>query len=191
MSAGEVAQVWSVDDIENAVIGAVGRMMAEDRHLMLYDCSEMAIIHRVAVYLEGAFPGHGHSVDCEYNRNLHATKRVQLPGQPHPTTRTRPDLVIHKRGLYGHYNSLFAMEAKKVDNPDDVEDDYDKLRALRDGVHAYDVVAFLLLKSRPEDTKDPIGATLAFGRDRPVLAFPDTAPALSRGDWWRHDRNGN
>jgi hypothetical protein len=162
-------------DVEDKVVAAVRRMMAEDDHLLLVDCSEMAIVHRIGVYLEDAFEGF--DVDCEYNRALRAPKRVQRPGRRAPSP-VLPDLVVHGRG--GYERSLLVLEAKKKRS----EDDLAKLRELLAEPHRYAVAAFLLLRTRREGSEAPIGARLSFscGRTEP---FGDAPPPCLGADWFQ------
>lgn len=174
-------------DVEDRVVRAVRRMMVDDAHLLLKDCSEMAIMHRIAVYLEADF--YGWHVDVEYNRDGHDPKapRFDVPDR----SLAVPDVLVHGRGT--NDRNLVVIEAKKESQRRVVtqrgrtqeEEDFDKLRAYRRPPFQYAVISFLLMRTRLKDTHDPIGATLMFaGRAEPVSFGQDTAPAPPRADWF-------
>jgi hypothetical protein len=188
-------------EIERRLICAVGHMVVKDRHLMENDGSERSIIHRVGVYLEGAFPP-GWDVDCEYNLDgmtPNDPKAFMLPSAepPHGDTErlVTPDLIVHKRGSSAPGANILAVEAKKLHTGRDwlteIEDDFDRLRVLRDR-RGYAVVAFLLLQTRRKRSTRSIGALLAFGtRDAEPFTVPfgeDDPPSLPREDWFQRGR---
>jgi hypothetical protein len=93
---------------------ALERLLRNDLHLLQFDVSERAITHKLAEYLQPLFENR--HVDCEYNRNGHEPKRVNLP-EPDNLTQTRysptyPDIIVHLRGT-NDYNTLI-VEAKKT-----------------------------------------------------------------------------
>jgi hypothetical protein len=114
--------------------------------------SEMAIAHRLAVYLEqklGAFPQIsevGCVIDCEYNRHLSGGKRVYIAKQlAHIVTEANrtvrddpddaercvfsvlPDIVLHRRRT--DEQNLLVIELKKESNPENRDYDHFKLHA--------------------------------------------------------------
>lgn len=68
---------------------------------------EIAISHRLAVYLERNLTNKGLSVDLEYNK--HGTNNKLLDGEP-----IRPDIVIHSRG--NDNKNLMVIEVKKSEH---------------------------------------------------------------------------
>lgn len=59
------------------VVIALDRLIDKDRLLFEIDVNERSITHRLALYLQGAFPGW--HVDCGYNRDEFETKELELP----------------------------------------------------------------------------------------------------------------
>jgi hypothetical protein len=143
-------------DIKERVVRAMNSLLERDAYLLQHAVSEQSITHRLALYLEGEFPGS--NVDCEYDKNIdHATGRKNIPG----VGDARPDIIVHRRGA-NYPTNLLAIEAKKHDSPEPTDRDWWKLRGLLDpaGEYRFKVVAFLLLW-----VGDPIGATLVFDGD--------------------------
>lgn len=114
--------------------------------------SEMAIAHRLAVYLEQFIPKFPEIameevvVDCEYNRHKSGGKRVYIAKHlAHIVTEANrtvrddpdnvdrcifsvlPDIVIHKRRT--DVKNLLVIELKKETNPENREYDHFKLHA--------------------------------------------------------------
>ena len=143
-------------------------------------------------------------MDCEYNLDGIAPndpKAFMLPSStpPHRDVKrlVTPDLIVHKRGSSAPGANLLAVEAKKVGTArewlTEAEDDFDRLRVLRDK-RGYAVVAFLLLRTRPKRATMRIGARLAFGtRDAEPFTEPfgEAPPDLPREDWSRCGRLGS
>jgi hypothetical protein len=175
-------------DVEGRVVRAVRRMMVDDAHLLLKDCSEMAVMHRIAVYLEADF--YGWHVDVEYNRDGHNPKAAQFDVPDRSLV--VPDVLVHGRGT--NDRNLVVIEAKKQSQRNTrgeaggrtlEEEDFDKLRAYRRAPFRYAVIAFLLVRTRLKDTHDPIGATLVFAeRAEPVRFEGNDAPPPPRADWF-------
>lgn len=114
--------------------------------------SEMAIAHRLAVYLEQIIPmfpeiaNEEVVVDCEYNRHRSDGKRINISKQlAHIVTEANrtirgdpenedrcvfsvlPDIVVHERRTDA--KNLLVIELKKETNPENREYDQLKLKA--------------------------------------------------------------
>ena len=112
------------------VAAALARLLRDDVYLLEVDANERSISHRLALYLEEEFPGR--DVDCEYNRDRHEPKRLQLEPEnvrsdDEQGKTVYPDIIVHKRG---EPRNLLAIEIKK-DTGENGDKDLQKLRALR------------------------------------------------------------
>lgn len=102
----------TVDEIESAIWTAVQRFAERDHYLAQMNVCERSMTHKIAGYLESSFPDW--DVDCEYNRNGHGPKIVDLPGYTlgrWKGRKTYPGIVIHRRG--DNKRNLLILEAKK------------------------------------------------------------------------------
>ncbi len=65
-------------DVETAdrVIECVRQLLQSDAYLLRVDVNERAIAHRLAIYVQNAFPDW--HVDCEYNRDGHDPKEIDF-----------------------------------------------------------------------------------------------------------------
>ena len=92
----EVAQA------EKLVLEAARHLLNQDRYLFANDLNERSITHKFAEYLQHQFPEW--NVDCEYNRDHHDPKRLDLPsrhdisGDDVNAKTVFPDIIIHERG---------------------------------------------------------------------------------------------
>jgi hypothetical protein len=115
----------------NKLVVALHEFYARECHLLDKDLGERALAHRLAVRIEGHFPGW--DVDCDYNRL--GERRMLLPkGTIVSTDDTLgksiyPDIVVHRRTVP---ENLLAIEVRKAGNHQPVEHDRHKLRALTD-----------------------------------------------------------
>lgn len=84
--------------LAEAVIHAVQTLLDHDAYLLLADVNERTVTHRLAVYVEQAFPGW--DVDCEYNRDGHDPKEIAFGSgdDAEHGSRAFPDVIVHKRG---------------------------------------------------------------------------------------------
>lgn len=109
-----------------AMLTALQLLLDRDFDLLLLDANERAITHRFAMYLQDELPEW--QVDCEYNRDGHNPKRVDLP-HLYPTdddtegTTVFPDVIAHRRGREENY---LVIEFKKM--KPGYSDDVDKLK---------------------------------------------------------------
>ncbi len=105
-------------DVKSRLLSALETLVEKDNHLLTVDANERSITHRLAVYLEGLFPGW--NVDCEYNKNLGKVKRLfefkrSIDNDNDQGVSVYPDIIIHRRGPDGE--NLAVIEAKKSNNP--------------------------------------------------------------------------
>lgn len=72
----------------------------------------------MAVYLEKYFPKY--NIDCEYNRmaDVDGTYSLRSPKRIHGTEKSRPDILVHKRGP-DTKNNLLVVELKKSSSDND------------------------------------------------------------------------
>lgn len=98
-----------------------------DIHLIEIDANERSITHKLAQYLTDEFEGW--DVDCEYNRDGHEPKRINLETQniksdDEKAVTVYPDIIIHRRGTK---ENLVVIEVKKSSSRD-ISFDEKKLR---------------------------------------------------------------
>lgn len=136
------------EQIEQAIKGALQKLVYEDRYLFEVDANERTLTHRMAIYLEEKIREvqGGWNVDCEYNRDVTSrkepySKKLWLADDPPPrdyddapyadenATTVFPDIIIHKRGKSGdEEGNLVVIEVKKSTSL--VGNGYDKERKL-------------------------------------------------------------
>ncbi len=85
--------------LAEAVIHAVQTLLDLDAYLLWADVNERTVMHRLAIYVEQAFPGW--DVDCEYNRDGHDPKEIAFGSgdDAEHGSRVFPDAIGHKRGM--------------------------------------------------------------------------------------------
>ena len=97
-----VAEVLRACEPGELVLDALQRVIDLDADLLAADANERSITHRFAMYLQALLPEW--QVDCEYNRDGHNPKRVNLPTTQHPDDEDTdaktvfPDVIAHRRG---------------------------------------------------------------------------------------------
>lgn len=111
--------------LAEAVIHAVQTLLDRDAYLLWADVNERTVTHRLAIYVEQAFPGW--DVDCEYNRDGHDPKEIAFGSgdDAEHGSRVFPDVIVHKRGTT---ENLVVFELKKSNNPESDARDFEKLR---------------------------------------------------------------
>lgn len=113
------------------VVAALQLFYARESFLLDRDVGERALTHRLAVHLEGQFPGW--DIDCDYDRLGERT--LWLPHgsivstDDHLAKSIYPDIVVHRREVP---DNLLAIEIRKSVNHQPLEHDRHKLRALTD-----------------------------------------------------------
>ena len=101
--------------VEESTRAAINELLRNDAHLLITDNSERAIANRLGRYLENNFPEW--DVDCEYNRNGDAVKRLIYAVEPNGNASERdviPDIIVHHRGTD---ENLIAFELKRKRPP--------------------------------------------------------------------------
>ena len=114
------------EEVKDRLYAAYHALLRHDRVLLDLDANERSITHKLAEYLQREFPDW--NVDCEYNRDKDAPKR--LPVQCISTDDTDdhtvfPDIIIHHRNID---DNLVVIEAKKSSTSAG-GDDEEKLKA--------------------------------------------------------------
>lgn len=132
-------------EIVGKVIAAIKLLFESDKFLFQVNSSERSISHRLALYLTPQFADF--DVDCEYNRDAHEIKRLQLAdvcgrsadsdGSP-----VLPDIIVHRRGTE---DNELVIEIKKSTSSVPDEFDLEKLTAFREELH-YKAALFLRIK---------------------------------------------
>ncbi len=118
------------------------RALLEDKELAYADPAERAIVHRLAVLLEGSFPGW--SIGVEWNRREDVVKRLRYDATEDELIREGaivPDLIVHR---VGKRENLLVVEVKKASNKD-FNGDIWKLEGMTDQAGDYGYVAGLHL----------------------------------------------
>jgi hypothetical protein len=119
--------------IDRLLNQALELLCKHDRSLFDDDASERAICHRLALYLQEAFPDF--HVDCEYNRHhnetdfrkwLRSEDVLRAAGrgpeiEDGDSVTVFPDIIVHRRNTN---DNLLVIEAKKTTS--NVPDGYDK-----------------------------------------------------------------
>ena len=160
---------------------AVADFITCDVDLLDLSAHEQAISHRIAVYLESIYGPKELNVDCEYNKHLGESKRVDLQNiNPEefktcncdscetivngniyeiPRKYFRPDILVHSRG--NDERNLIAIEVKKSK---ECPFDEAKLRALTKprnagGEYGYELGVFIwFIKNEPQYKWFVVGA---------------------------------
>lgn len=121
-------------DVRSALKSALQELLEIDGHLLKTDCNERSITHRLAVHLAKHFPNH--DIDCEYNRDGHDTKKLQLSKMPSMVSTDAsdaatvfPDVIVHVRGC--SCDNLLVVELKKSSSSVNSDRDLEKLRAFK------------------------------------------------------------
>jgi hypothetical protein len=113
------------------LVTALGEFYAHETFLLEKDLGERALTHRLAVHLEGQYPGW--DVDCDYNRL--GERMLRLPHGTIVSTDDAlgksiyPDIVVHQRAIP---RNLLAIELRKASNNQSLEHDQQKLKAMTD-----------------------------------------------------------
>lgn len=113
---------------------AINLLLENDSYLLVTDVNERSISHRMAMYLQELFKDW--DVDCEYNRDGHDAKILNLPSKKsHFIEATEdytvfPDIIVHHRGR-GTGRNLLVIEIKKTTSQIKCDGDIDKLKAFK------------------------------------------------------------
>lgn len=115
----------------DAVAGALNDLLLHDSYLLTSDANERSITFRFAMHLQARLPEW--TVDCEYNRDGVAPKRIAFLGlyadaEDEEARTVFPDIVVHRRGTRENY---LVMEFKKSTSQVSKEIDIRKLAEYR------------------------------------------------------------
>jgi hypothetical protein len=116
-------------EIIDKISQAFRRLLSKDAPLFIADVNERSMTHRFAMYLQDEFPEY--DVDCEYNRNGLAPKRLEnfkesIDSDDSNGVTVYPDIIVHHRRLNDNY---IVIEAKKTSSTRG--DDLEKLKAYK------------------------------------------------------------
>ena len=134
------------NDIEQILLAAIRELYKRDRGLIEHGVHEVAITHRLAIYIEDALRKSGDSeshVDIEYNKNMRKQKELVL-GEGGK----RPDIIIHKRQSNKH-NQLI-VELKKNKSIEEGDDDDRKLKGATEPTHTFQFTLGVYLNLKPD-----------------------------------------
>ncbi len=117
--------------IAEKVVSALRSLFSTDSFLLESDAHERSISHRLALHLTPLFQEY--DVDCEYNRDKHDPKVVDLPAICTSQSTTDgsyvfPDIIVHHRNTD---NNLLVIEIKKSTSSVSERCDIEKLKAFR------------------------------------------------------------
>jgi hypothetical protein len=104
-----------LDEIVNILDNSILDLIKNDNYLLKTTSGELAINHRLAIYLERNLPERlkNYNVDCEYYRDVqNKSNRKQ--------NNLTPDIIIHKRGNNYPTNYLYIEAKRFKSNNDDV-----------------------------------------------------------------------
>lgn len=117
-------------DTAERVVRAIEELLSVDAKLLELDVNERALSHRLGCHMRSQFPDW--DVDCEYNRDGHDPKRLNL--DPIATGAMNvsgdyvyPDIIVHRRDTS---NNHLVIEMKKASGAEP-DHDFRKLRAYR------------------------------------------------------------
>ena len=121
-----------------------------DKKLFEINVNERSITHRLALYLQDLYQDW--NVDCEYNRDKHDPKELELPDLEPNNKDTDaqtvfPDIIIHKRCSDKNY---LVIEAKKTSSSVSKDTDIKKLKAFRNQL-GYKYALFIEFSVNPNE----------------------------------------
>jgi len=155
-------------ELKTAFDKALDNFIKDDHDLLWLDASERAISHKFAEHLQREFPGW--HVDCEYNRQRHRAKVIQISkdkwkelvkagkadeaikyedlmvAEDPPTV--FPDIIVHHRDTQ---NNLLVVEIKKSHSADIGWDEHKLDAYLRE--LQYQAGVLLVLKTGAKSTR--------------------------------------
>ena len=129
---------------------ALNCLFMGDKKLFEINVNERSITHRFALYLQDLYQDW--NVDCEYNRDGHSPKELELkelePNNKDTDAQTVfPDIIIHKRGSDENY---LVIEAKKTSRSVSRNTDIKKLKAFRNQL-GYKYALFIEFSVKPNE----------------------------------------
>jgi len=136
--------------IEKALNASIDLLLRADADILEIDVNERTISHRLAEYLEPHFPGW--NIDCEYNRDGHKSKRLDIVPRRVMSDDTKatpvcPDIIIHQRGTQ---QNLLVIEIKKTTSRENDDYDFRKLRAFKQQL-GYRFAVFIKIRTEEDN----------------------------------------
>ncbi|MFH4804432.1 hypothetical protein WMQ58_22245 [Vibrio diabolicus] len=146
MMNNQIREILSSNPVGSQVIRALERFISIDSHLLIINANERSMTHRIAIYLQEEFADY--HVDCEYNRDDHEPKEIDLgtenlDGYDTNAVTVYPDIVVHERGNNDH--NLLVIEFKKSSSSIGDSKDIAKLNAFKTSLN-YQNSLFIELK---------------------------------------------
>lgn len=132
------------------LIKALTCLFTVDKKLFEINVNERSITHRLALYLQDLYQDW--NVDCEYNRDKHDPKELELP-ELRPNNKDTdaqtvfPDIIIHKRDSDENY---LVIETKKTSSNVNKNTDIKKLKAFRNQL-GYKYALFIEFSVKPNE----------------------------------------
>ncbi len=117
-------------EMQSQIQEAINSLLENDAILLQNDTAERTITGRLAIYIQERFPEW--NVDCEYNRNMDAVKRLKEicnPTNNKNGSSVFPDIIVHKRMSEENY---IVIEVKKTTNTETDDCDMQKIKAFRE-----------------------------------------------------------
>jgi hypothetical protein len=134
-----------LEDVKRRFMAAVLALYRYEHDLLDVGANERSITHKLAEHLQSEFPGW--HVDCEYNRQGGAPKRLEWAGwlsRPDDTEAKTvyPDIIVHHRRTK---DNLLVIEVKKHGGQADTKDKCKLETFLMDPAYQYRYGVFLRL----------------------------------------------
>lgn len=144
------------DQIAESIRSAYLKLLSNDMNLFSVDANERSITHKLAEYLQAEFTDW--NVDCEYNRNGLAPKKLstfvrEVKSDNTDAISVYPDIIVHRRGTS---ESFIVIEAKKSNSQAKDLDDK-KLCAYKNDLsykYAYKVTFPIGTDKKPDPLSD-------------------------------------
>lgn len=127
---------------QDRILAAATHLLNHDSYLFTRDLNERSISHKFAEHLQREFPEW--HVDCEYNRDHHDPKRLDLPPRHDISS---DDLTLRQFSptsssmSVAPTNNFIVIEVKKSSNPENDNWDLAKLAAFKNQL-GYEVAMF-------------------------------------------------
>ena len=124
------------EEIKKKVNIAIDLLFKNDSFILEINANERSISHKLAEYIQTQFPEW--HIDCEYNRKVKETKRLEdiaECSEQRTTDRILPDIIVHHRSVDDN-ELVIEIKPNKKNDPCDIE----KLKLLtqKDGEYSYD-----------------------------------------------------
>ncbi|MFH1941156.1 MAG: hypothetical protein ABIL68_03550 [bacterium] len=139
---------FSLKRVRSLVQNSIQKLINDDADLLDINVNERSISHKFAEYLQQEFLGW--NVDCEYNRKMGETKRLNVifnnvTDQDIEAKTVFPDIIVHRRQTD---KNLLVIEMKKSGN--NFDNDVKKLKAFTGDEDGYRFGLLLIINSKNE-----------------------------------------